>query len=56
MSIAKNLWEKKDSSLQDKKSIEALRERLNEIIHKNPKSAKKAALILEEWLKKQTKP
>jgi hypothetical protein len=56
MGVPKNLWEKKDSSLQEKKTIEALIERLNKMIEKNPKSAKKAALIIEEWLKKQSKP
>lgn len=58
MGIPKNLWEtsKKDNSLQDKKTIEALRERLNDKIQKDPKLAKKAALILEEWLKKKSKP
>lgn len=57
MGVPKYLWEagKKDTSLQDKKTIEALRERLNDKIQKDPKLAKKAALILEQWLKK-TKP
>lgn len=39
-------------TLQDKKIIEALRERLNVKIQNDPKLAKKAALILEQWLKK----
>jgi hypothetical protein len=52
MSVPKNLWEKKENSQQDKKTIEALKERLNEMIKKNPHYAKKAAEILEQWLKK----
>jgi hypothetical protein len=58
MGIPKNLWEtnKKDTALQDKKTIEALKERLNDKIQKDPKLAKKAALILEQWLKKKPKP
>lgn len=57
MGIPKNLWEagKQDNSLQDKKLIEALRERLNNKIQKDPKLAKKAALILEQWLNKKPK-
>lgn len=39
----------------DKKIVETLIKSLNENIQKDPKLAKKAALILEEWLKK-TKP
>jgi hypothetical protein len=30
--------------------------RLNEMIQNDPKLAKKAALILEEWIKKKPKP
>jgi hypothetical protein len=58
MGAPKIIWEtsKEDKTLQDKKSIEALMKRLNEMIQKDPKLAKKAALILEEWLKKKPKP
>lgn len=53
MGIPKNLWEiqKKDTPDQDKETIEALKERLNDKIMKDPKLAKKAALIIELWLK-----
>jgi hypothetical protein len=53
MGIPKNLWEiqKKDTPVQDKETIEALKERLNDKIMKDPKLAKKAALIIELWLK-----
>ncbi len=43
------------SSLHDKKIIESLRERLNEKIQKDPTLQKKAALIIESWLKKSPK-
>lgn len=58
MAVPKIVWEskKEDSPLQDKKTIEALKERLNDKIQKDPKLQKKAALILEEWLKKKPKP
>ena len=58
MGAPKIIWEtsKEDKTLQDKKFIEALMKRLNEMIQKDPKLAKKAALILEEWLKKKPKP
>lgn len=58
MGIPKNLWEagKKDNSLQDKKVVESLIERLNRKIQDDPKLAKKAALILEQWLLKRSKP
>ncbi len=47
---------KKESPTQDKKIIEALIKRLNDQIKNDEKSAKKAALIIEEWLKKKTTP
>lgn len=43
----------RDSNLRDKQLIEALIRRLNERILKNPEDCKKAALILESWLKKK---
>lgn len=52
MTAPKIVWEKDNSPLQDKKTIEALKERLNNKIQNNPEIAKKAALILEAWLKK----
>ena len=39
---------------QDKKLIEALRQRLNEKLQ-DPKLAKKAALILESWIHQKRK-
>lgn len=56
MAAPKIVWEKQNSPLQDKKTIEALRERLNDRIQKNPEMAKKAALIIEQWLKTKPKP
>ena len=59
MAIPKIVWEsKKDSSetenkkIEDKKKVEALIKRLNEKIQKDQQTAKKAALIIEQWLKK----
>jgi len=40
-----------DQNLRDKQKIEALKERLNRQIASDPK---KAALILENWLKKKS--
>lgn len=45
--------EGKDQSLQDKKFIEAIKNRLNEKLQ-DPKLAKKAALILESWIHKKS--
>lgn len=42
-----------ETNLRDKKIIEALKTRLNERLLKNPDDCKKAALILESWLKKK---
>ncbi len=58
MAVPKIVWEasRKEASQQDKKVIEALRERLNKQIQSDPKMAKKAALVLEEWLRKNSKP
>jgi hypothetical protein len=39
----------KDEALQNKKLIEALRQRLNDKLQ-DPKMAKKAAMILESWI------
>jgi hypothetical protein len=44
--------EGKDQSIQDKKFIEAIKNRLNEKLQ-DPKLAKKAALILENWIHKK---
>ena len=38
---------------QDKKLIEALRQRLSETLAKDPKQVKKAVLILERWLQQK---
>lgn len=43
-----------ETNLRDKKIIEALQKRLNERIQNNPEDCKKAALILESWLKKKS--
>jgi hypothetical protein len=51
-----SLFGEKSPNLHDKKIVESLRERLNEKIQKDPKIAKKAALIIEEWLKMKPKP
>jgi hypothetical protein len=58
MAAPKIVWEasRKETSQQDKKTIEALRERLNEKIQSDPRHAKKAALVLEGWLRKKPKP
>lgn len=46
-----NLYKKsEDQNLRDKQKIEALKERLNRQIATDPK---KAALIIESWLKKK---
>lgn len=45
----------KTKTLQEKKTVESLIERLNGKIQKDPILQKKAALIIEEWLKK-TRP
>lgn len=56
MGVPKIIWEtQKNSPLQDKQKVEALRERLNDKIQKNPELAKKAALIIEQWLKQKSK-
>ena len=45
-----------DKNLHEKKSVEQLIEKLNGQIQKDPKLAKKAALVLEHWLNKKSKP
>jgi hypothetical protein len=40
-------------NLQDKNIVESLIKRLNDKIMTDPKNAKKAALIIENWLKKK---
>lgn len=47
--LAKLFESGRDQSLQDKKYIEALRQRLNEKLE-DPKAAKKAAMILSSWI------
>jgi hypothetical protein len=49
------LYEEKSPSknLHDKKIVESLIERLNGKIQKDPRLAQKAALIIENWLKKK---
>jgi hypothetical protein len=41
------------TNLHDKKNVESLIQRLNEKIQRDPKLAQKAALIIENWLKKK---
>ena len=43
-----------DQNRKDKMLIEALRKRLDEMM-KDPKNAKKAAMILEWWIQKKSK-
>ncbi len=50
--LKKLFSDEKDQNLQNKKIIEALQKRLNEILQ-NPKQAKKAAIIIEGWIKKK---
>ncbi len=45
----------KEKNLHDKRIVESLRERLNETLQKNPAKVKKAASILEDWLKQKPK-
>ena len=47
--LAKLFPDGKDQTSNDKKLIEALRSRLNEILQ-DEKMAKKAAMILESWI------
>lgn len=47
--------QKETTNLQDKKSIEALKQRLNDKILNSPELQKKAAQILEMWINKKTK-
>ena len=47
--------ERTETNLHDKQIIEALRQRLNDKIQNNSGMGKKAALVIEQWLKK-TKP
>jgi hypothetical protein len=56
MPAPKIIWDPRpENSLQDKQKVESLIKRLNEVIQKDPGMAKKAATVLEQWLKK-TKP
>jgi hypothetical protein len=56
MAAPKIIWEpKKDSNLHDKKIIESLIQRLNDKIQKDPNLTRKAALIIENWLKQNPK-
>lgn len=56
MAIPKIVWEcKNEDPSQDKKKIEALIERLNHKIQNDPKLAKKAALLIEQWLNQKPK-
>lgn len=50
--LAKLFQPDREQSLQDKRLIEALRQRLNEKLQ-DPQMARKAALILESWINKK---
>lgn len=52
--LAKLFPDGSDQTLQQKKLIEALKQRLNEKLT-DPKMAKKAALILESWINQKRK-
>ena len=54
--LAKLYQEAPNKNLQDKKTVESLIGRLNDKIQKNPELSKKAALIIENWLKKSPRP
>ena len=41
--------------VEDKRMVEALIIRLNQMLAKDPNAAKKAALILESWINKPKK-
>ena len=54
MAIKKNSSEDlKDLFSRDKLIIEELKKRLHDQLSQNPAKAKKAALIIENWLKKK---
>lgn len=53
--LQKLYQEKESTNLRDKKTIEALKQRLNDKIQNSPELQKKAALILEQWLNKKKK-
>lgn len=56
MAAPKIVWEpKQETNLHEKKIVESLIRRLNDLIIKDESNAKKAALVIEQWLKK-TKP
>lgn len=42
-----------ETAMNEKRKVEALIGRLNELLAKDPKAAKKAALILESWINKK---
>jgi hypothetical protein len=41
------------SSAQDKKIVEDLKQKLNGLLERDPKMARKAALIIEQWLRQK---
>jgi len=50
MAYPKIVWEK------EKKEVELLKKQLHELLKNNPKLVKKAAQILERWLREKPKP
>jgi hypothetical protein len=53
--LGKLYSENNTQNIQDKKFIEALKNRLNERIQQDPQLARKAALIIEKWLQQKPK-
>ncbi|MBY0518538.1 MAG: hypothetical protein K2P81_16620 [Bacteriovoracaceae bacterium] len=41
------------SPSQDKKIVEDLKQKLNGLLERDPKMARKAALIIEQWLRQK---
>jgi hypothetical protein len=50
-----NLYSGNEEEIQDKKLVEDLRNRLNELISDNLENQKKAAIILSSWINKKSK-
>ncbi len=50
-----NLYTGREEEIQDKKLVEDLRNRLNELISDNLENQKKAAIILSSWINKKSK-
>lgn len=44
-----------EQNLRDKQTIETLKQRLNQLLNSDPQAARKAALILSQWLAEKPK-